>query len=99
MEKIDKKLDIALPNIDLPKLKLIDREIDKVLEKLKEANALADELASKNSEDPESSIDEKLKSILEGKTIVEAVFGIIIAIEESSDPETIARMINAYFNS
>lgn len=36
---------------------------------------------------------------LEGKTIVEAVFGIIIAIEESSDPETIARMINAYFNS
>ena len=95
----NKKLDVAFLNIDLPKLKLIDREIDKVLEKLKEANALADELASKNSEDPESSIDEKLKSILEGKTIVEAVFGIIIAIEESSDPETIARMINADFNS
>lgn len=98
MEKIDKKLDVAFLNIDLPKLKLIDREIDKVLEKLKEANSLADELASRTDEESEYSIDEKLKSVLEGKTIVEAVFGIIIAIEESSDPETIARMINAYFN-
>lgn len=92
--------DIVIIDLDLPEVNNLEEEIDRITEKLKKANSLADELASKTNPSPkdEQPLEEKLVNLLAGKNIVEVVFGIIIAIEDLGEPQIIARMINAYFN-
>lgn len=86
--------------VDHTSLNKCEEQIDRIVEKLKEADSLVDELASKMKRTPyvEGDFNEKLKKLLAGKSAFEVVFGIIAAIEHMYDSKTIAKMINAYFN-
>ncbi len=77
--------DIVIIDLDLPEVNNLEEEIDRITEKLKKANSLADELASKKST---GITDDAL-------VMADTIIGVL---EKTYTPELIARIVNTYFN-
>lgn len=77
--------DIIIIDLDLPEVNNLEEEIDRITEKLKKANSLADELASKKST---GITDDAL-------VMADTIIGVL---EKTYTPELIARIVNTYFN-